>query len=98
MVLVKNEWDGAIECLYDSSNVLASKYVVKDNKLAIIFSSGRQYVYEDVKKEDYVKFESSESQGKTLNTIIKKYKSEMSKDIVNVTPLKEQINNLKNNI
>ena len=98
MVLLKNEWDGAIECLYDSSNVLASKYVVKDKKLAIIFSSGRQYVYEDVKKEDYVIFESSESQGKTLNTVIKKYKSEMAKDIVNVNPLKEQIINLKSNI
>lgn len=96
MLLVKQEVDNAIECLFDSSNILASKYLIKEKKLALIFSSGRQYVYEDVKKEDYIKFESSESQGKTLNTTIKKYKNEMSKDIVNVKPLLEQINQLKN--
>jgi hypothetical protein len=96
MVLVKQEGENAIECLFDSSNILASKYLIKEKKLALIFSSGRQYVYEDVKKEDYIKFESSESQGKTLNTTIKKYKNEMSKDIVNVKPLLEQIIQLKN--
>lgn len=96
MVLTKHEGDNSIECLFDSSNILASKYLIKEKKLALIFSSGRQYVYEDVKKEDYIKFESSESQGKTLNTTIKKYKNEMSKDIVNVKPILEQITQLKN--
>jgi hypothetical protein len=57
MVLNKYEENGSIECLYDSSNILGSKYITTDKKLAIIFGSGRQYVYEGVKYEDYKKFE-----------------------------------------
>jgi hypothetical protein len=62
MVLIKHEEKGSIECLYDSSNILGSKYIVNQKKLAIIFNSGRQYVYEGVTFTDYSKFEKSESQ------------------------------------
>ena len=77
---------------------LGSKYITTDKKLAIIFGSGRQYVYEGVKYEDYKKFESSESQGKTLHTILKKYPYTQSKDTLDVSPLVEQINEIKNNL
>ncbi len=95
MVLSKNSYEGNIECLYDSSNIVASKYVTKDKKLALIFKSGRQYVYSDVTFIDYNKFETSESQGKTFNTIIKKYSYSRSDNDVDVSPLLEQINIMK---
>jgi hypothetical protein len=95
MVLIKHEENGAIECLYDSSNILGSKYIVNEKKLAIIFNSGRQYVYEGVTFTDYSKFEGSESQGKLLHTLIKKYSYSQSKDIVDVQPLVEQIVEIK---
>ncbi len=95
MVLSKNSYEGNIECLYDSSNIVASKYVTKDKKLALIFKSGRQYVYSDVTFIDYNKFETSESQGKTFNTIIQKYSYSRADNDVDVSPLLEQINILK---
>ena len=36
MVLIKHEENGSIECLYDSSNILGSKYIVNQKKLALI--------------------------------------------------------------
>ena len=63
--------------------------------MAIIFNSGRQYVYEGVTFIDYTKFESSESQGKLLHSVIKKYAYSQSKEIVDVKPMIEQINSIK---
>jgi hypothetical protein len=97
MILNKHEENGAIENIYDSSNILASKYVIATRKLAIIFKGGRQYLYRDVKREDYNIFENAESQGKILHTTIKKYKAEKIEEIVDVIPLLEQISILKNN-
>ena len=95
MVLLKHEENGSIECLYESSNVLGSKYVKNEKKLAVIFKSGTQYVYNDVTYEEYRKFELSESQGKILNSIVKGHKYEKSPNVVDVTPMVEQINNIK---
>jgi hypothetical protein len=95
MVLLKHEENGSIECLYDSSNILGSKYVVSERKLAIIFDSGRQYVYEGVKLEDYFKFEGDVSQGKMLHRVIKKYPYAQTKQLVDVQPLVEQIEEIK---
>lgn len=98
MVILKHEEAGAVECLYDSSNVLGSKYVKGEKKLAVIFKSGTQYVYTNVTNEDYKKFESGDSQGKLLNTVIKKYSFEKSKEIIDVTPIIEQIETIKKSI
>ena len=98
MILNKHEEKGSIENLYQSSNVLASKYDTLNKKLAIIFKSGRQYLYHDVTKEDYDIFESAESQGKILNSVIKKYKADRVDDVVDVTPIYEQIKHLKNSL
>tara|TARA_R110000824_G_scaffold23249_7_gene83747 strand:- start:56 stop:352 length:297 start_codon:yes stop_codon:yes gene_type:complete len=97
MILNKHEENGSIENIYDSSNILASKYVTATKKLAIIFKGGRQYLYHDVKREDYNIFEKAESQGKILNTNIKKYKAERIEEIVDIVPLLEQILKLKSN-
>lgn len=96
MVLNKHEENGAIENLYDSSNILASKYDTSSKKLAIIFNSGRQYLYHDVLRNDYDIFERAESQGKILHSTIKKYKVEKVDDVVDTTLLVEQIQTLKN--
>jgi len=98
MVLIKHEENGSIECLYDSSNILGSKYIVNQKKLALIFNSGRQYVYEGVTFTDYTKFERGESQGKLLHSIIKKYSYSQSKELVDVLPLVEQIEKIKNTL
>ena len=66
--------------------------------MAIIFNSGRQYVYEGVTFTDYSKFEKSESQGKLLHSVIKKYSYSQSKDLVDVKPLVEQIEEIKSTL
>ena len=96
MVLNKHEENGSIENLYDSSNILASKYDIRGKKLAIIFNSGRQYLYHDVSRNDYDVFEGAKSQGKILHSTIKKYKVEKVVDIVDTTLIIEQIQTLKN--
>ena len=98
MILNKHIDKESIESLYDSSNILASRYNTISKKLAIIFKGGRQYLYHDVNKTDYDVFEQSESQGKILNSVIKKYKFERIKEVVDVTPINEQITLIKNSI
>lgn len=95
MVLNKHEENGTIENLYDSSNILASKYDTNSKKLAIIFSNGRQYLYHDVNRSDYDIFESAESQGKMLHSTIKKYKVERVDDVTDTNIIVEQINSLR---
>ena len=96
MILNKHVNEGKIENIYDSTNVIATKYDMGINKLAVIFGSGQQYLYHDVTMEDYQKFEDSDSQGKAIHKYIKKYKNEKSTNLVDVTIIKEQIEKLKN--
>jgi hypothetical protein len=98
MILNRHLDKESIESLYDSSNILASRYNTISKKLAIIFKGGRQYLYHDVNKNDYDVFEQSESQGKVLNSVIKKYKFDKIEEIVDVTPINEQIILIKNSI
>ncbi len=96
MILNKHIDKESIESLYDSTNILASRYNTISKKLAIIFNGGRQYLYHDVNKTDYDVFEQSESQGKVLNSVIKKYKFDRIEEVVDVTPINEQITLIKN--
>ena len=95
MILLKHEENGSIECLYESSNVLGSKYIKNEKKLAVIFKSGKQYVYSDITYEQYRKFESAESQGKVLNSLVKGHDYEKSPDTVDVTTMVEQVEEIK---
>lgn len=63
--------EGKISSLYDSSNVLASKYDPSSRKFVIIFSNGGQYLYEDVTKNTFDQFQKSKSQGSAIHSIIK---------------------------
>ena len=60
-------------CLYNSSNILQSKYSEKDKGLKIVFNNGLSYLYENVSFEDYVWFRTHDSQGKVLSTRLKPY-------------------------
>ena len=73
MILEKIEKNGLIEVLYESSNIVASKYNKSAKSLSIIFKHGGNYVYSNVPETDYFRFETAESQGKVLNSNIKKY-------------------------
>ena len=96
MILNTFEQDGKIENIYDSTNVLASKYDKTKRKLAVIFGSGHQYLYHDVTLEDYRKFESDDSQGKAIHKYIKKYKNEKAEQLVDVSIIQEQVEKIKN--
>lgn len=96
MLLNKHIDKESIENLYESSNILASRYNTVSQKLAIIFKGGRQYLYHDVKRTDYNEFESASSQGKVLNSKIKNYKVDRIEELVDTTTILEQINFLKN--
>lgn len=73
---------------YDSSNILMSKYVYSDRKLAIIFSKGQQYVYENVLPYHYQKFKIAVSQGKALKEhIIKNYTTQKANFILSTDDL-----------
>ena len=96
MILNKHVQDHNIENIYDSSHILASKYNTISQKLAIIFKNGTQYLYHDVKLTDYQLFETSDSQGKIINSTIKKYKTEKVEGKMDIAPLLEQIELFKN--
>ena len=97
MILNTFEQDGKIENIYDSTNVIATKYDSNKRKLAVIFGSGQQYLYHDVTLEDYRKFESDDSQGKAIHKYIRKYKFDKSDEPVDITIIKEQVEKLKEN-
>lgn len=71
MLLKKVEEDGITTALYESSNILSSKWNGKD--LTIIFKRGASYTYKDVSKTDYTRFETADSQGIVFNAKIKSY-------------------------
>lgn len=73
MILKRQEKDGKVKAMYESSNILASTYDTTTNDLTIIFKAGTQYKYTKVSKTDYMRFEIAESQGAVFNSHIKKY-------------------------
>lgn len=95
MILKRIEKDDEIITTYDSSNILASKLKKTTNDLTIIFKQGKQYLYENVSKTDYMRFETAESQGKVFNSHIKQYSNKQLGQI-NVNDLENEINGIKN--
>lgn len=71
MLIKRTEKDGIVKALYESSNILASKWDGKD--LTVIFKRGTSYIYNDVSRSDYMRFETADSQGVILNSKIKAY-------------------------
>ncbi len=73
MILERVEKDGSVEAIYESANIVASSYNKNKKDLNITFKHGGNYTYQNVSQTDYMRFETAESQGKVLNTNIKKY-------------------------
>lgn len=72
MILRKIIKEDVHKCLIKSSNIKASEYDAKKKDLLITFKNDSQYVYKGVHEADYLRFEIAESNGKVLNSIIKK--------------------------
>lgn len=72
MIVQRQEKDSIIRALYESSNILGSKYGRETKELVVYFSNGSVYQYPDVSGPDYLQFESADSQGSVFNAIIRK--------------------------
>jgi hypothetical protein len=88
--------DGVIECLIDSTNILMTEYDESKKTFKVTFKAGTQYLYKDVLKRDYLRFEVSESQGSIFNKTMTKYEYEKLGSI-NTEPIKELIKENKGN-
>ena len=96
MVVERIENGNLIECLYKSSNILASIYNQEKKELTITFNAGRRYTYYGIEHKDYVRFEIAESQGQIFNKHIKKYITKKNEDI-DPSSLLEKVSNLITN-
>ena len=94
MILTRNENDQTVEALYESSNILSSKYDKNTKDLTIIFKKGTSYKYSGVPSKDYMRFETAESQGKVLNSHIKQHSFVQLGD-VNVDDIVKEIQDNK---
>ena len=95
MVLERVENDGLVKAIYESSNIVASSYDKVKKDLNITFKHGGNYTYQDVPDTDYLRFEIAESQGKVLNSNLKKYPF-LKHENVNVDEILKEIHNLNN--
>lgn len=86
--------NGIVECLIDSSNILMSEYDESKNTLKLTFKGGTQYLYKDVLKRDYLRFEISESQGTVFSKTMNKYEFEKLGSI-DINPIKDLIKEIK---
>jgi len=92
MLVKRTEKDGVVNALYDSSNILGSKWNGKN--LTVLFKHGASYTYNDVSKTDYMRFETADSQGVVLNAKIKAY-SFTKNDAVDGQELINEVNQAK---
>jgi hypothetical protein len=95
MLLKRVEKESLVKAIYDSSNILASKYDKKTKDLTITFKRGAQYKYIGVSASDYMRFETAESQGAVLNSHIKPYQFEKG-ETIDSNLIVEEIDKLKN--
>jgi len=95
MILERVEKDGLVKAIYESSNIVASSYDKVKKDLNITFKHGGNYTYQEVPETDYIRFETAESQGKVLNSNLKKYPY-LKHDKVDVDGILKEIDKLNN--
>lgn len=81
---------------YDSSTIIYSECDDIEGELKTVrvtFKDGRTYAYKGVKVNDYLMFREHMSQGKALNSFLKKYECERI-DNCNVDDIKEKLNEI----
>jgi hypothetical protein len=93
MVLLKEEKEGVVSCIYKSSNILASNYDQNKKELNITFKEGRNYTYSGVEYKEYLRFEIAESQGEIFSKHIKKHDTKKN-DNVDVKEILSKISEL----
>ena len=81
MILRRESKGDKTTAYYKSSNVLSSVYDFANKTLEVTFKRGARYIYEGVENLDYMRFELADSQGKVLDTHIKKYRVSKLDDI-----------------
>lgn len=86
--------EGKTQSIYDSSNVLASKYDPVSKKFVVIFGNGMQYLYENVSNQSFNSFQNSKSQGNAIHSIIKTHTTTKLAS-VDTSTIKEDIANHK---
>ncbi len=94
MILERVEKDGLVKAIYESSNIVASTYNKTNKDLNVIFEYGGSYTYQNVSESDYMRFETSDSQGKILNSHIKAYPV-LKHDKVDVNEVIKKIKDIK---
>jgi NAD-specific glutamate dehydrogenase len=73
MLILKHSEQGIFEqSFYESSNVLYIKYVDAEQKMTILFESGRLYLYNDVPRYKYLQIRDAQSQGSAINNLLVK--------------------------
>lgn len=73
MILRRDVKGNQVIAYYNSSNILSSIYNTNNKTLEVVFKRGARYLYEGVDNVDYMRFELADSQGKVLDSHIKKY-------------------------
>jgi hypothetical protein len=95
MILKKEKNGNIVEVMYESSNILKSRYDEASTNLTITFKNGSRYTYLSVPKTTYFRFETAESQGKFLNTEIKKYQFIKEEGEPNIIEMINEVDKLK---
>lgn len=90
MIIKKYTKDNKVTAFYNSSNVLSSVYDNDKHTLEVTFKRGARYLYENVDKTDYFRFELADSQGQVFNSHIKKYTA-LKLDAVNPESIETEI-------
>lgn len=94
MILKRVEKEGIVKAIYESSNILASKYDKANESLTVTFKNGGNYTYANVPLTEYTRFEIAESQGKVMNSRIKKYDF-TNNGKVDITKIIAEVNNIR---
>jgi hypothetical protein len=72
MLISIEEKDNLVESVYDSSNIVASRYIAEAEILYIVFKKNKVYSYTPVSQELFQEFQLANSQGKFFIDNIKK--------------------------
>ena len=89
--------DNVDKCWYTSSNVVYSECIDHKDALKevkVVFKNGNEYTYKDVPTYDYMMFRDAPSQGKALNSILKKYEFVKSEEKRDLDLIKEELDNV----
>jgi hypothetical protein len=99
MLLLEEKIENTSTCYFDSSNVLACKYLSESSEMLIIFKGGTQYLYSDVSNYTFQRLKVAQSQGEVFNRLIKnKFKCEKVANSMDLTELILMIDNLKKSV